>query len=424
MLRRACFILAALLTAAMVYATGQGETGKAGQVQGKIIAMINTSSSENLDKAYGAYFNKKYPNVQVEFVPAPNTSVDRRAKYVTMFAAKDGSIDVVLMNTVDTGEFASSGWILPLDRFFNVSEVRDRNSTAFFNACLWNGKLYGIPLTADTLDFYYRKDLLADAGLKAPAVWSELGQAALKLQTPDRFGFAASWERGNQIFCQFLLFVASNGGSVMSKDLTQVTIDSPENAEALQLMADAIAKQKIAPKDVLSLTTDNARIVFNEARAVFTLNWDYSWARFQQDTSKVKGKVGVGTPPSFPGKAQVSVIGGWNNGVNAFSKNQATAVEFIRTLSEDDMMRTQVLQFGQTTPNKKAMSDPEYVAKNPEFLKALANNYNVAVARPVTPAYAEITEAISQEVMPALYGEKSVKDSLAAAAKKITAVMK
>ncbi len=210
----------------------------------------------------------------------------------------------------------------------------------------------------------------------------------------------------------------------MSKDLSQVTIDSPENAEALQLMADAIARQKIAPKDVLSLTTDNARIVFNEGRAVFTMNWDYSWARFQQDSSKVKGKVGVGTPPSFPGHDQVSVIGGWNNGVNAFSKNQTTAVEFIRTLSEDDMMRTQVLQFGQTTPNKKAMSDPEYVAKNPEFLKALANNYNVAVARPVTPAYAEITEAISQEVMPALYGEKSVKDSLAAAAKKITSVMK
>lgn len=424
MLRRVWFILAALLIAATVYATGQGETGKAGQVQGKITAMINTSSNENLDKAYGSYFNKKYPNVQVEFVPAPNTSVDRRAKYVTMFAAKDGSIDVVLMNTVDTGEFASSGWILQLDKFFNASEVRDRNSTAFFNACLWNGKLYGIPLTADTLDFYYRKDLLSGAGLAVPATWNDLGQAALKLQTPDRFGFVASWERGNQVFCQLLLFMASNGGSVMSQDLSKVTIDSPENAQALQLMADAIAKQKIAPKDVLSLTVDNARIVFNEGRAVFSLNWDYAWGNFQKDGSKVQGKVGAGTAPSFPGKSQVSVIGGWNNGVNAFSKNPATAVEFIRTISEDDMMRQQVLQFGQTTPNKKAMSDPEYVAKNPEFLKALANNYNVAVARPVTPAYAEITEAISQEVMPALYGEKPVKDSLAAAAKKITAVMK
>jgi ABC-type glycerol-3-phosphate transport system substrate-binding protein len=70
------------------------------------------------------------------------------------------------------------------------------------------------------------------------------------------------------------------------------------------------------------------------------------------------------------------------------------------------------------------MSDPEYVARNPEFLKALADNYAVAAARPVTPAYAEITEAISQEVMPALYGEKSVKDALAGAAKRITAVMK
>jgi ABC-type glycerol-3-phosphate transport system substrate-binding protein len=48
----------------------------------------------------------------------------------------------------------------------------------------------------------------------------------------------------------------------------------------------------------------------------------------------------------------------------------------------------------------------------------------VAAARPVTPAYAEITEAISQEVMPALYGEKSVKDALAAAVKKIATTIK
>jgi multiple sugar transport system substrate-binding protein len=422
MLKRIAFVLAALLATAVVYATGQGETAKTGKVEGKIVAMLG--NGQDLDKDRKDYFNKKYPNVQVEYVPAPNTSVDRRAKYVTMFAAQDGSLDVVLMNTVDTGEFASSKWILPLDGYFNVAEVKDRNFTTFFNANLWQGKLYGIPMTADTLDFYYRKDLLDGAGLKAPTVWSDLVAQATKLQAPDRFGFVASWERGNQVFCQLLLFLASNGGDVMTKDLSKVTIDTPENAEALQLMADMIAKYKIAPKDVLSLTVDNARVVFNEGRSVFQLNWDYAWGNFQKDGSKVQGKVGAGTSPAFPGRGQVSVLGGWNAGVNAFSKNKATAVEFIRTVSEDEIMRVSVLKYGQTTPNKKAMADPEYVAKNPDFLKALAANYNVAAARPVTPAYAEITEAISQEVMPALYGEKPVKDALAAAAKKIAAANK
>ena len=422
MLKRVCFIFAAALIAAPVFATGQGESAQPTAVKGKVVAMLG--SGTGLDQDRKDYFNKKYPEVQVEYVPAPNTSVDRRSKYVTMFAAKDGSIDVVLMNTVDTGEFASSQWVSPLDGYFNVAEVRDRNFATFFNAATWQGKLYGIPLTADTLDFYWRKDLLDGAGLKAPMVWSDFVQQAVKLQTPDRFGFVASWERGNQIFCQLLLYLASNGGDVMSKDLTKVTIDTPENAEALQLMADMIGKYKVAPKDVLSLTVDNARIVFNEGRAVFQLNWDYAWGNFQKDGSKVKGMVGVGTAPAFPRRQQVSVLGGWNAGVNAFSKNKTAAVAFIRAISEDEMMRTQVLKYGQTTPNKKAMADPEYVAKNPEFLKALADNYAVAAARPVTPAYAEITEAISQEVMPALYGEKSVKDALAAAAKKIATTIK
>jgi len=131
----------------------------------------------------------------------------------------------------------------------------------------------------------------------------------------------------------------------------------------------------------------------------------------------------VQSAPSVP-SPQVSVLGGWNFGVNAFSKNQATAVAFIKTITDDAMSRSQVLNFGATAPNKKAMADPAYVAKNPEFLKALADNYSKAAARPVTPAYPEITEAISQELMPALYGERPVKDALAAAAKKIGTAIK
>jgi multiple sugar transport system substrate-binding protein len=417
-------LLLVLLVGAVVWATGQGEAKPSGEVSGKIVAMLG--NGQDLDTLRLEHFHKQYPNVQVEYVPAPQTSVIRREKYVTMFAAQDGSIDVVLMNTVDTGEFASSKWILALDKYVNVNQIKDLMYPSFYNAATWEGKLYGIPLTADTLDFYWRKDLLEGAGMKPPTVWSDFVQQAAKLQTPERFGLVASWERGNQIFCQLLLFLASNGGDVMTKDLSKVTIDTPGNAEALQLMADMIAKYKIAPKDVLSLTVDNGRIVFNEGRAVFNLNWDYGWNRYQTDESPIKGKVGAGTAPSFPGKPQVSVLGGWNAGVNAFSKNQATAVAFVKSISDDEMSRIQVLhpRWAQTSPNKKAMSDPEYVAKNPEFIKALADNYAKAVARPVTPAYAEITEVISQEIMPALYGERGVKEALSATAAKISAIMK
>ena len=422
MVRKIAFCLAAVLMAAAVFATGQGEAKTTG-VSGKIVAMLG--NGQDLDTLRAEHFAKLVPGVQVEYVPAPTTSVDRRAKYVTMFAARDGSIDVVLLNTVDTGEFASSSWILPLDKHVNVKGIKELMYPAFYNAATWEGKLYAIPLTADTLDFYWRKDLLEGAGMKAPAVWADFVQQASKLQTPELFGFVGSWERGNQIFCQFLLFIASNGGDVMNKDMSKVTLDTAGNAEALQLMADMISKQKIAPKDVLSLTVDNGRVVFNEGRAVFNLNWDYAWNRYQRDESVIKGKVGVGTAPSFPGKAKVSVLGGWNVGVNAFTKNEAAAVAFIKAISDDEMSRIQVLHpsWAQTSPNKKAMADPEYVAKNPEFIKALADNYAAAVARPVTPAYAEITEAISQEVMPALYGESSVKAALSATAAKIKTII-
>ncbi|MCK5642547.1 MAG: ABC transporter substrate-binding protein [Gammaproteobacteria bacterium] len=399
-----------------VFAGGQSDTAVSGPA--KIVGMLGTGQPYD---GFVEQFQKENPNIEVELIPAPNTSVLRRDKYVTMFAAGDGSIDVVLMNTVSTGEYAASLWILPLDDHVQVNDIKNRNYGSFYNACMWKGKLYGIPLTADTLNFYWRSDLLEGSGMSKPDTWADMVTQAEKLQSKDIFGMASSWERGNQIHCQFLLFIAGNGGDVLNKDYSKVIIDSKSNVEALQMMADMINRQKIAPKDVLSLTVDDGRIVFNEGRAVFNINWDYAWGRYQGDDSPVKGKVGVGTAPTF--KKPVSVLGGWNLGINKFSKNKEAALAFIKYITTDKMATWMVLNSSQTSPNKVAMSTPEYVERNPMLIKALAKNYDLAVSRPVTSSYAEITEVISQDVMPALFGEDSPEAALGKAAENIRKIM-
>ncbi len=420
-MRKLLFIAGVLVVlvvlAAGVFAGGKSETAVSGPA--KIAGMLGTGQPYD---GFVEQFQKKYPNIEVELIPAPKTSVLRRDKYVTMFAAGDGSIDVVLMNTVSTGEYAASQWILPLDDYIKVGDIKNRNYGAFFNACMWEGKLYGIPLTADTLDFYWRSDLLEGGGMSKPETWADMITQAKKLQSRDIFGMVSSWERGNQIHCQFLLFIAGNGGQVLNEDYSKVIIDSKSNVEALQTMADMINKDKIAPKDVLSLTVDDGRVVFNEGRAVFNINWDYAWGRYQGDDSAVKGKVGVGPNPTF--KKPVSVLGGWNLGINKFSKNREAALAFIRFITTDEMATWMVLNSSQTSPNKAAMSTPDYVKKNPMLIKALAENYDLAVSRPVTPVYAEITEVISQDVMPALFGETTAEAALSKAAENIRKIMK
>ena len=181
-------------------------------------------------------------------------------------------------------------------------------------------------------------------------------------------------------------------------------------------MAAMLGDLGVGPRDNLTLTVDEARIIFNEGKAVFNINWDYAWGRYNAPESAIAGNVGVATIPSFAGNAPVSVLGGWNHGVNNFSKNSNTAIEFITFMTQPEQALWQVLNSPQTSPNAAAMTNPQYVARNPEFSAVLARNYEVTVARPVFPEYAEMVEIMSRQLMPALYGEKDPSAALRDAA--------
>ncbi len=389
--------------------------------KGKIVAMIGGDTA-----AYTEIINRftaKYPGTSVELLPAPATSAIRREKYVTMFAAKDKSMDVLLTNCIDTSEFASAGWTMPLDNVIDMKILRDTYYPANIDSGTWNGKLYALPHTADALHLYYRKDLLDQAGLAPPTTWDDLVKISEKLKGVVPYGLVSSWEKGNQFMCQFLLYAAGNGGSILSKDGNTVTLDSPENEKALQLMTDMIHKYGIAPLDNLSLTVDDGRIIFNQGKAIFNVNWDYAWGQYQSANSVVKDKVGMAPMPVFPGKAPSSVLGGWGLSVNNYSANKATAVAFISFLSDTESIRYLLKNTSQSFSNKKIMSEPAYLSFNSVFTGALSRDYGTTVSRPVTPRLAEIVDAFNQYLMPAVYNKATVKDSLKSAANRIKTVI-
>ncbi len=59
------------------------------------------------------------------------------------------------------------------------------------------------------------------------------------------------------------------------------------------------------------------------------------WDNAQKDGSKVKGNVAV-APIVGPNGAGASTVGGYNNGINVFSKNKATARDFIAFVQNDE----------------------------------------------------------------------------------------
>ncbi len=85
--------------------------------------------------------------------------------------------------------------------------------------------------------FYYRKDWLEEAGLDVPQNWEELKTAAAATtEAPDQYGFVIPMGKENKIAVGYLyVFMRSNGGAFFDKN-GNVILDSPENAEAVEML--------------------------------------------------------------------------------------------------------------------------------------------------------------------------------------------
>ena len=121
------------------------------------------------DSALVNRFNAENPNIQVEHRTLSWGSDDCRNFYVSAFSARDNSFDVFSADIIWVSEFASAGWIEPLDSFFPLEERK------FFlpgpiEGCSDQNQIWAVPWFTDSGVLFYRSDLLD----QPPRTWAEL----------------------------------------------------------------------------------------------------------------------------------------------------------------------------------------------------------------------------------------------------------
>src|SRR5512138_2004279 len=105
-------------------------------------------------------------------------------KLTTEFATNSSSVDVFMTRPLQEGKmFYKNGWYEPLASYNFSDYPKNVMSVATFGT-----KSYIVPLVTEWQVLYYRKDLLAAAGLKVPANFTELEAAAQKLASGDVAG--------------------------------------------------------------------------------------------------------------------------------------------------------------------------------------------------------------------------------------------
>lgn len=181
-------------------------------------------------------FEKENPEISVKQVPVEEDAFN--TKIITL--ARTGALPEVIETSHDYAKVMDKEQLVDRkaigdvvkaigeDNFYDgvLRIVRTEDGTA------WNG----VPISAWLQGVWYRKDVLAKAGLSEPQNWQQLLDNAQKLSNPaqKKYGIAlptAESVMTEQAFSQFAL---SNNANVFDAS-GNITMDTPEMTEALDL---------------------------------------------------------------------------------------------------------------------------------------------------------------------------------------------
>src|SRR6478735_1155940 len=108
-----------------------------------------------------------------------------------------------------------------------------------------NGQQLAVPGSAWHQLIYYRTDLFAQAGLKAPRTYADIVAAARKLDSPELAGIVAANKTGQAFTEQSFEHIALGNGCEMVDSKGVVAFDSPQCVAALSFYRDLLKNYSV-----------------------------------------------------------------------------------------------------------------------------------------------------------------------------------
>jgi multiple sugar transport system substrate-binding protein len=366
-------------------------------------------------------FEHENPGIRVQDEMLPASTDEQHQFYAINLEGGSADFDVLSMDVIWVPEFARAGWLLDVSPLLG-KEARNAFFPGPIRAVTYKNRLYAIPWYIDAGLLYYRSDLLRKYARPVPTTWPALVQTAQMItkNEKDLYGFIWQGKQYEGLVCNVLEYFWSNGGDVIRNGTS--VINSTENIEALTFMRDLMTKYEITPPLVTTAIEEPTRHLFGSGRALFLRNWPYAWNIFNREGSVVKGVVGVAALPSFPGHASASTLGGWQLGVNRYSRNPVAAVKLVGFLTSPAAQKTLALTIGYKPTRKALYRDRDLLREQP-FMASLYDIFMQARPRPVTPYYMIITQVMQPEFSAVLSGLKTPQAALDSAQRQIDHIL-
>jgi multiple sugar transport system substrate-binding protein len=354
-------------------------------------------------------FNQQNPKLEADLLELPESADIQREQQIQRLRAESSECDVLGMDVIWTAEYAASGWLYDLTPA--VDELENQFIPSTVSTVEYEGKKWAIPFNTNAGFLFYR----TNESPKPPTTWEDVYKQAGK----DN-GLVYQGERYEGLTVVFLELLYSAGGKVVSDDGETVEIDSPETREVLEFMGNGV-KEGDVPKTVTTYEEESSRRAFESGNATFMRNWPYAYALGKE--SDIADEFEVAKFPGFGGNEGAGVVGGYNLGVSAFTDNPEGSLAFAEFLASEPVQKEMFLKATLPAVATAVYEDPE-VKKEIPFTEELLKAVEQAQARPVSPVYAEMSEAIFNNVFEVLQGRQSADGATSQMSSEIETALK
>lgn len=421
--RRAWFVVAAVVGAALIGCGGGDEAGEqveqgrpaapgqekvrlswvrsAGkpryQRTGAILYCTDTASSARREAV--KRFNAKYrPAAPVRLRAIRGDTWSQYDKFV---ALRD-ECDVFDADVIATGELASRRLVYDMSPY--VERRRDKFIGNAVRTACYGAKYWGVPHSTNVGLIFFPTDR------EPPTSWQEAYQGIV---------FQAADEA---LTVNFLELATAAGGRVLTRNgrasvLDRSAADRAPNLRALELMVGAEDNARAIAQDD---ETDTVRS-FRRGDATYMRNWPVMYQRKYWDgsgPSLSRRQVRVAPLPLFEEAGVAGVLGGANLVISSISDNPKSAlalVDFLTTDAEQkrglEQFEAPVIDAAYTHPPRSLQNDlGDYWRA---FVRDLRRAVKQATPRPVIPGYRGVSAAIATNVRRALDGEATPEEALA-----------
>ena len=318
----------------------------------KIIVSTWTDSMEEF-KEMKEKFESLHSDIEVELLEFP--SAEYKDKLVTTLAG-GADLDVIThKNNAEYADIASKNQLLDLGELVKRDNVDIAPYGPLFEGLQIDGKTYGLPYEKTAWVLYYNKDLFDAAGVPYPSddmTWDQFRELAKKM---------TSGEGTERIAGAYLhTWPQTWYGMALQKGCSIIDQDLSEFEKALQFRLDLEADGSIMTYTDAKATNAHYKTEFANGRTAMNIMGDFHAAQLRdlEETGDVTFDWDIAAMPHPEG---VEANTTWGTAmpisVNANSKHQEAAWEFVKFVSSEEGAKISASRGNLAAYSSKAVED-------------------------------------------------------------------